>query len=232
VASGSYRYRLWWANLGTKDPRSRGSAWGTIARMTSVLQRVVPRTDQGGPWFRSRPRTALAVAALLFTGVLALRFSVEDPVEAISMLYVLPVALVALGFGRNAGLAAGLLALGLVAFWVQVVGTELSVIGWVARLVPFVVLGYLLGDASDRLEAAEARRAALEAAAQRHRDATEVNDTLVQGMAAAKWAIEAGRTESGLKTLEETLQVGHELVSKLMREADMGINGHRPQHRG
>jgi hypothetical protein len=195
--------------------------------MTSVLQRVVPRTE-GGPWFRSRPRTALAVAALLFTGVLALRFSVEDPVEAISMLYVLPVAFVALGFGRNAGLAAGLLALGLVAFWVQVVGTELSVIGWVARLVPFVVLGYLLGDASDRLEAAEARRAALEAAAQRHRDATEVNDTLIQGMAAAKWAIEAGRTESGLQTLAETIELGHQLVSELLRDAEMGVNGHRP----
>jgi hypothetical protein len=169
------------------------------------------------------------VAALLFTGVLALRFSIEDPVEAISMLYVLPVSLVALAFGRRAGLAAGLLALGLVTVWVQVVGTELSVVGWVARLVPFVVLGYLLGDASDRLEAAEAHRAALEAAAQRHRDATEVNDTLVQGMAAAKWAIESGRTESGLRTLDETIRLGHELVSELLRDADMGIDGqHRP----
>lgn len=196
--------------------------------MTSALRRFVPGAEEPDPWFRTRPRTALAVAALLFTGVLALRFSVEDPVEAISMLYVLPVSLVALGFGRRAGLAAGLLALGLVAFWVAVSGADLSPIGWVARLVPFVVLGYLLGDASDRLDAAEARRAALEAAAQRHRDATEVNDTLIQGMAAAKWALEAGRTESGLQTLGETIELGQRLVSELMRDADMGVDGHRP----
>jgi hypothetical protein len=197
-----------------------------MGRVTPVLRRLVPADH--GPWFRARPRTALAVAGLLFTVVLAVRFSVEDPVEAISMLYVLPVALVALAFGSRAGLAAGLLALGLVAFWVVAVGTELSVLGWAARLVPFVVLGWLLGDASDRLEEAEARRAALEAAAQRHRDATEVNDTLIQGMAAAKWALEAGRTESGLRTLDETIQLGHQLVSELLRDADMGVNGHRP----
>jgi hypothetical protein len=199
-----------------------------MERVIPALRALVQPADDHGPWFRARPRTALAVAALLFTVVLAVRFSVEDPVEAVSMLYVLPVALVALAFGRRAGLAAGLVALGLVALWVVVAGAELSVVGWAARLVPFVVLGWLLGDASDRLEVAEARRAALEAAAQRHRDATEVNDTLIQGMAAAKWAIEAGRTESGLQTLDQTIRLGHELVSELLRDADMGVNGHRP----
>lgn len=196
--------------------------------MNSVLRPFLPRSAGRGPWFRARPRAALAVAGLLFTAVLALRFAVEDPVEAVSMLYVLPVSLVALAFGRRAGLAAGIVALGLVAFWVLVVGADLSVVGWVARLVPLVVLGWLLGDASDRLVAAETQRAALEAAAQRHRDATEVNDTLIQGMAAAKWALEAGRTEAGLRTLEDTLNLGHQLVSELLRDADMGVNGHRP----
>lgn len=196
--------------------------------MNSVLRPFLPRSAGRGPWFRARPRAALAVAGLLFTAVLALRFAVEDPVEAVSMLYVLPVSLIALAFGRRAGLAAGIVALGLVAFWVLVVGADLSVVGWVARLVPLVVLGWLLGDAADRLEAAETHRAALEAAAQRHRDATEVNDTLIQGMAAAKWALEAGRTEAGLRTLEDTLNLGHQLVSELLRDADMGVNGHRP----
>lgn len=183
------------------------------------------------PWFRDRPTWVVAVAATLFAAVFVLRLTTGGPDDAINMLYALPVALVALAFGRAAGIGAGLLAVLLVAAWVLIDGVELSFIGWASRVVPLLLLGGLLGDASDRLEVADARRQALEAAAQRHRDATEVNDTLVQGMAAAKWAIEAGRTESGLKTLEETLQVGHELVSKLMREADMGINGHRPQHR-
>ncbi len=76
------------------------------------------------------------------------------------------------------------------------------------------------------------RRLALETDAQRQRDATEVNDTLVQGMAAAKWALESGRHESGLKTLDDTLRLGHQLVSELLREGNMGVNGHRPRARG
>jgi len=174
----------------------------------------------------------VGVAAALFAAVFLLRLSGGGPDDAINMLYALPVALVALAFGRTAGIGAGLLAVFLVAVWALIDDVELSVVGWASRVVPLLLLGGLLGDASDRLAVADARRRALEAAAQRHRDATEVNDTLVQGMAAAKWAIESGRTESGLKTLDETLQVGHELVSKLMRDADMGINGHRPQQRG
>jgi hypothetical protein len=182
-------------------------------------------------WFRERPHWALTVAATLFAGVFVLRLTTGSVDDAINMLYALPVALVALAFGRTPGVLAGLLAVALVAAWVVLDGVELSALGWASRVLPLLLLGGLLGDASDRLAAADARHRALEAAAQRHRDATEVNDTLVQGMAAAKWAFEAGRTESGLRTLTETLEVGHQLVSKLMREADMGLDGHRPPER-
>lgn len=197
--------------------------------MTQVRP-LVPAGPQG-PWFRARPGAALAVAGVLFTAVLSFRFAVQDPVEAVSLLYVLPVAIVALTLGRLAGLLSGLLAVALVAVWVTVSDVDLSLIAWASRVLPFVLLGWLLGDASDRLAEAEVRRAALEAAAQRQRDAAEVNDTLVQGMAAAKWALESGRTEAGLRTLEETLQLGHQLVSELLREADMGPEGHRPPRR-
>ena len=197
----------------------------------SVLQRPAARPAEPGPWFRARPRTALVVAGVMFAGVLVLRLSVEAVSDAISLLYTLPIALVALAFGRTAGLAAGVGALVLVWSWTVVNDVDLSTLGWVSRALPLVLLGFLLGDASDRLDRAEAERVALEATAQRHRDATEVNDTLVQGMSAAKWALESGRTESGLKTLDETLKLGHELVSQLLRDADMGVNGHRPPAR-
>ena len=189
--------------------------------------------DLGGalPWFRARPGWVIAVAAVLNLSVFLLRVFVGGPQDATNMLYTLPIALVALAFGRSAGIVAGLLGVALVAAWVVIDDVALSPLGWASRVVPMLLLGGLLGDASDRLVAADSRRRVLEATAQRQRDATEVNDTLVQGMAAAKWALEAGRYESGLKTLEDTLQVGHELVSKLMREADMGLNGHRPPAR-
>jgi signal transduction histidine kinase len=186
------------------------------------------RSGVNVPWFRERPASTVVVAVVLFASVFALRLSVGGPEDSVNMLYALPVALVALAFGRVAGVAAGLLAVVLVAAWVALRDVDLSALGWASRVIPLLLLGALLGDASDRLAAADARQRASEAAAQRHRDATEVNDTLVQGMAAAKWAFEAGRHEAGLRTLEETLDVGHRLVSELMRDADMGVEGHRP----
>jgi hypothetical protein len=185
------------------------------------------RAREGGPWFGTDPRAALVVAVLLFLGVTVLRFAGDEPSDASVMLYTLPVALVALAFGRWAGAAAGVLAVGLTTTWVLAVGLDLGWIGWASRVVPPLLLGVLVGDASDRLAAADEQRRVLEAAAQRHRDAAEVNDTLVQGMAAARWAFEGGRHEAGMRTLEETLAQGHELVSKLLRDADMGVDGHR-----
>lgn len=189
------------------------------------------RPRSPAPWFREQPRWTLAVAGVLYTAVFALRVTMGGPTDAVNMLYALPIALVALAFGRKAGIAAGLLAVALVAIWAVTSDADLSALGWASRVIPLLLLGGLLGDASDRLAEADRRERLLEAATQRHRDATEVNDTLVQGMAAAKWSLEAGRNDAALKTLDETLTLGHELVSKLMREADMGLNGHRPPSR-
>jgi hypothetical protein len=80
----------------------------------------------------------------------------------------------------------------------------------------------LLGEATDRMRRTEEERRKLEAAALLHREAIEINDSLVQGMAAAKWALEAGSTEAGLKTLDDTIARAHDLVSGLIRRADMG----------
>jgi hypothetical protein len=193
----------------------------------SVTGPSMLRARSGEPWFRARPRTALVVAALLYAGVFVLRYAAENRADATVMLYTLPVALVGLAFGRRAGVVAGALAVALTATWVLTVDLDLTWVGWASRIVPPLLLGVLVGDASDRLAAAEEQRRVLEAAAQRHRDAAEVNDTLVQGMAAARWAFEGGRHEAGLRTLEETLAQGHELVSKLLRDADMGVDGRR-----
>jgi hypothetical protein len=56
----------------------------------------------------------------------------------------------------------------------------------------------------------------------RHRQAVEINDTLIQGMAAAKWALEVGQLESAAATLDQTIRLGQQLVSGLIRDADMG----------
>lgn len=176
----------------------------------------------GDLWFRQRPRLALAVIAALFVTVFALRLFAGTPVDAYSMFYVLPVALAATAFGQRGGVASAVLAVALIVAWTLVRDVTLSPTGWATRVVPIVVLGVLLGRATDRARRADDERRRLERAALLHREAIEINDSLVQGMAAAKWSFEAGRTETGLQTLEETIALGHQLVSGLIRDAGLG----------
>jgi len=173
------------------------------------------------PWFVQRPRLSLALAGAVFAAVFALRITRSDPGDAVSLLFTLPITLLAATFGLRGGLAAGMLATLLLVLWVRATGVELSVLGWVSRLTPLLLLGYLLGDAVERLRRAEAARARLEDAARRHRDAVQLNDTIVQSLSAAKWALEAGDLDGGLQIVGETLRVSNQLVSDLIRSADL-----------
>jgi signal transduction histidine kinase len=132
-----------------------------------------------------------------------------------------------MAFGLRGGLLAGLAGTLLIALWVGVRNVDLSVLGWATRMVPLLLLGVLLGDAVDRLHRSEQDRRRLEAAAQRHRDAVEINDSVVQRLAAAKWALEAGRADRALDIMTETLDVTQALVSDLLHDADMGAGGQR-----
>ena len=174
------------------------------------------------PWFSQRPRLALGVIAALFAAVLALRLLAGDAVDAYSMLYALPVALAATAFGQRGGVTAGLIAVALIVAWAVVRDVSLGPTGWGSRAVPIVLLGFLVGRATDRARQGEAERRRLEQAALLHREAIEINDTLIQGMTAAKWSLESGQAEAGLGTLTATIHEAHQLVSGLIRRANMG----------
>jgi hypothetical protein len=186
-----------------------------------------PGETAGRPWFQRRPWLAVLVASLLFALVFAVRLVSGGPRDAISMLFVLPIALLAMTGGLRAGAVGGVVAVALVVTWVSVTQAHLTALGWTSRAVPLLLVGVLLGDASGRLRRAEIGRRHLEAATLMHRQAIEINDSLVQGMAAAKWALEAGRTAAAIEALDDTLVRGNRLVSTLLREADMGIDGGR-----
>jgi hypothetical protein len=181
-----------------------------------------PTAAPRDPWFRRHPSVALVVAGVLYVAILSLRLLAGRPADAYSMLYALPVTLVAITFGVRAGLAAGLTAVAFTVLWVVLQGVSLSLSGWASRAVPLLLLGVLLGDASDRLRRAGDAQRRLEAAALLHREAIEINDSLVQGLAAARWSLEAGREEAGLRILDVTIAQAHELVSDLIRRAGMG----------
>lgn len=197
-----------------------------------MREREIARpSPDGAPWFRSRPGLTLGVAAALFAAVLGLRFTVPSVEDPITLLFCLPIALLAVAYGLRAGLFAGLSGVLLVALWVSVEHVSLSVLGWATRVIPMLLLGVLLGDAVDRLRRSEEERRRLEAVAQRHRDAVEFNDSVVQGLSAAKWALEAGRDDRGLEIVTQTLDAAQELVSELLHDADMGLAGERGRRR-
>ena len=153
-------------------------------------------------WFRRHPGLTVTVAGILYAAVLSLRLLHGTPADAYSMLYALPVALVASTFGLRAGTVAGLVAVGLTVLWAVVQDASITPTGWAARILPLLLVGVLLGQAADRERRADIERRRLEAAALLHREAIEINDSLVQDMAAAKWSLDTGEPSS------ETTNVG------------------------
>lgn len=174
-------------------------------------------------WFTRRPGVALLGIAVLFVLITSLRVALGPDANAgVTLFYVVPISLAALAWGRLAGAITVGVALVLLFLWVMVANVELTPVGYAARVVPIVFAGLLLGDASDRLRKAELARLRQMERELLHRQAVEVNDSLLQGMSAAKWAIEMGNYELGLTSLDDTLRAGQALVSELIRESGLG----------
>lgn len=186
---------------------------------TTVSTQHVSSRRAPGPWFRKQPTVTVAASAAMFLGVLLARLRVGDTSDALLILLVFPISLLALTFGTRIGLVAGLAAAGLIGLWSWIAGADLSLVGWLARIGPLLFLGVLIGDASDRLKHADEERHRLAIARLQHRQAVEVNDSLIQGMASAKWSLECAHPETALTTLEETMAAGQRLVSEALRAA-------------
>lgn len=108
-----------------------------------------------------RRTVILVTALLLFLVVFLLRLADSSRTDAVSLLYVVPVALVALELGLRAGIAAGAGALALVAFWTLTQDTGIGALGYVTRASVLVGVGALGGTFSDRMRRAQARQALL-----------------------------------------------------------------------
>ncbi|MGH3797145.1 MAG: PAS domain S-box protein [Pseudonocardiaceae bacterium] len=101
-----------------------------------------------------RPVPILLVAAVAFLGVSVLRASVDGG-DAVLILDVLPIALLAVRFGRWVGLAAAVFALLQFAVWAAwQSGVEITPLAYVTRGVVFVLVGYGMGCYAERLRAA------------------------------------------------------------------------------
>lgn len=206
----------------------------SAGQTTDVSRRAGPKAtpDGHGPWFRQRPALTVGASVAMYALVFALRLLIGDATDALLILLVFPISLLALTFGTRVGLLAGLGASGLIGLWAWLDNVDLSQVGWLSRVGPLLFLGVLIGDAADRLKRADDERRLLAIAEVRHRQAVEVNDSLIQGMAAAKWSLESGNIDAATTTLEQTIVSGQRLVSDALRAADMGADGHRGHQAG
>lgn len=194
---------------------------------------VAGGAERGGPWFRERPRQTIAVASAMSAAIFALRLADSSATDAVSVLYVLPVALLAMAFGFRVGFAAGVGSVGLLLAGTLLADISLTPLGWSTRITPLILLGTLVGFASDQLGEAHRRERHYVEVALLQREAAEINDTIVQGLAAAKWLMEAGDTERGLEAVNDTMATAQVLVSRMLG-SDSPLEGDRlrsrPQH--
>ena len=100
----------------------------------------------------------LAVAAATYGLVFILRWLTGDPVDALDLLYVVPIALIALELGLLAGVCSALVGSALVmASWLGVHG-GVDPVAVATHTVVFVAVGVIAGRFSDRMRDAQRRQ--------------------------------------------------------------------------
>jgi PAS domain S-box-containing protein len=110
-------------------------------------------------------RRTLVLALLMAAAITAVNFAYPNAKAGVTLLYALPLALVGIRFGRNAGLAAGIVVCGLIAAWIQLEHIEVGSLGYVTRAVTYLTLGLVLGEYAQRLRAlTETHRSMMETA--------------------------------------------------------------------
>lgn len=154
-----------------------------------------------------------AVAAALFAAVLALLFAESDPAQATAVLFVVPIALLALSDGVRGGAIGAVGATALVAAWVLADDIDLTLLGWSSRLVSFAVVGLLVGRFEDLARTHERRRLD-------ERYAEELHDRVIQSLVVASYEL---RDDGAAKVaVDEALAGAKEIISERLGYVEPG----------
>jgi hypothetical protein len=79
-----------------------------------------------------------------------------------------------------------------------------------------VLLGALVGAAADRIRRTNQLERHATEVALLEREAAEINDTVLQQLAATKWMLESGRTDDGIALLDATMTTARQLVTRAL----------------
>lgn len=183
---------------------------GSASRVAALWRRGWGLSQRFAP---RRPSVARAVVVALMAGITVLRWYVDGAGQSVALLYVVPIALCALRFGRRGGVSSA--TIGIVAFGVLEVVRgrgDTDVTGWVAPILAMALMGGLVGSLSESaVRQEEARRdqaRQLEELRTAQRAALEAGDSVVQRMAAARWMLEAGHVKEALEALDAAVVAG------------------------
>lgn len=176
------------------------------------------------PWYRLQPGRAIVTAIGLFVAVSVLEWFNDSSGQAIAVLYVLPIALLAVTLGERGGLTGATAGFVLFAvFEIEHSSGDIDVTGWIVRAVAMFLLGGLLGRATDQTIASERaalaeeeRRCHVEEANHRYAEALEINDSLLQQIVVAKWMVEQDQPKQAAELLTEAIATGERMVAGLL----------------
>ena len=152
---------------------------------------------------------------MLYPVVLALRFAVDDPVEAIAILFVIPIALTALAAGQRGGLGGAVLSTGLLTVWVVVDDVHLGVGGWASRLAAFFIIGLIVGQYESI--AREYQRRLLG-----ERYAAELQERVVQSLVLAGYQLGEQDLTAARTSVDEALAGAKEIIAERMVDIEPG----------
>jgi diguanylate cyclase (GGDEF)-like protein/PAS domain S-box-containing protein len=101
----------------------------------------------------SGPRTrTLAIATALFAAVFVLRMTTDAAGTGVGFLYVVPIVMLSVEFGRRGAAAAALVAMVLFTIWAQTQATDtVDAVGYLSRATVFALVGWVTGLMAERL---------------------------------------------------------------------------------
>jgi signal transduction histidine kinase len=108
-----------------------------------------------------RRSVVLLSAGVLFVAIFVLRELVSGKGDALSLLYVIPVALLALELGIRAGVLAAIASTAATGVWIASVQTEIGLVGLLVRALIFLSVGAIAGRFSDQMRSHSIREGSL-----------------------------------------------------------------------
>jgi hypothetical protein len=229
---GAYLPPVRWIGFASASNEIRLGRSGPWSLVMSPDDGEASRMQTGGglfggktkPWYRLQPGRAVLVAIGLYCCISIVLWFNDAAGHAIAVLYILPVALLAVTFGLWGGLSAAAAGFSLFALFEVFHSTgDIDVDGWIVRAVALLLLGGLLGRATDQIVASQRTalceqrsRLQMEERQRRYSEAIEISDSLLQQMVAAKWMVEQGRSDEAAEVLEATIERGERMVAGLL----------------